>query len=191
MLVYYSTRIFANIGLSDYLSQLLAAVMNTGFAIGTYPLPYTIEKFGRRPIMMWSALVCATSMLIFVVMIGLPSPTIATQWTAVAFVIVYNFAFGYGWVGCPWLYGPEVCVVSAEGRAGTNASSDCASQIPTYWGRCRVNGRMAFLVHHRICWRYCHRKNRMEDLDLATCCLHFNHPIRLFHVSRGMFLPLV
>lgn len=39
MLVYYSTRIFANIGLSDFLSQLLAAVMNTMFAIGTWPLP--------------------------------------------------------------------------------------------------------------------------------------------------------
>jgi hypothetical protein len=41
-------------------------------------------------------------------MIGLPNPTIATQWTAVASVIVFNFAFGYGWIGCPWLYGPEV-----------------------------------------------------------------------------------
>ena len=126
MLVYYSTRIFANIGLSGYLSQLLAAVMNTGFAIGTYPLPYTIEKFGRRPIMMWSALVCAISMLIFVVMIGLPNPTIATQWTAVAFVIVYNFAFGYGWVGCPWLYGPEVLSLSVE----TKSTDLCFHRLP-------------------------------------------------------------
>lgn len=113
MLVYYSTRIFANIGYSPFLSQLLAAVMNTGFAIGTYPLPWTIEKFGRRPIMIWTAAVCAVSMLIFIIMIALPNPTLATQWTAVAFVIIYNFAFGYGWVGCPWLYGPEVrlCLV--------------------------------------------------------------------------------
>ncbi len=108
MLVYYSTRIFANIGLSDFLSQLLAAVMNTGFAIGTYALPSTIERFGRRPIMIWTAVVCAVSLLIFIICIALPNPTLATQWTAVAFVIVYNFAFGYGWVGCPWLYGPEV-----------------------------------------------------------------------------------
>lgn len=108
MLVYYSTRIFANIGLSDFLSQLLAAVMNTGFALGTWGLPSTIEKFGRRPIMLWSATVCAVSMLIFLVMIAQPNPTFATQWTAVAFVIVFNFAIGYGLVGVPWLYGPEV-----------------------------------------------------------------------------------
>ncbi|KAG0645448.1 Sugar transporter STL1 [Hyphodiscus hymeniophilus] len=123
MLVYYSTRIFANIGLSDYLSQLLAAVMNTGFAIGTYPLPYTIEKFGRRPIMIWSAVICSISMLIFVIMIGLPNPTIATQWTAVSFVIVYNFAFGYGWIGCPWLYGPEIAPLKYRHIGGAAGST--------------------------------------------------------------------
>jgi MFS family permease len=108
MLVYYSTRIFANIGLSPFLSQLLAAVMNTGFAIGTYGLPSTIEKFGRRAIMIWTATICAFCMLVFVVMIGLPNQIFATQWTAVAFVIIFNVVFGYGWIGVPWLYGPEI-----------------------------------------------------------------------------------
>jgi len=108
MLVYYSTRIFANIGYSDFLSELLAAIMNTMFAVGTLPTIWTIEKYGRRSIMLWSAGACAASILLFLIMIALPHPTLATQWTAVAAVIVYNFAFGYGWVGCPWLYGPEV-----------------------------------------------------------------------------------
>lgn len=106
--VYYSTVIFAQVGLSPFLSQLLAAVMNTGFAAGTYLLPCTIERVGRRGVMIWSAVVLTVCMLIFVIMIGLPNPTLATQWTAVAFVIVYNFVFGYGWIGVPWLYGPEV-----------------------------------------------------------------------------------
>jgi MFS family permease len=108
MLVYYSTRIFANIGLSPFLSQLLAAVMNTIFAIGTYFTPGTIERFGRRQIMLWTALGCGVSIMVFTIMIGLPNQTPATQWTAVAFVILYNLFYGYGWVGCPWLYGPEV-----------------------------------------------------------------------------------
>lgn len=125
MLVYFSTRIFANIGLTSFMSQLLVAIMNTCFAISTYceshqPLsiehllrwssvtPGTIETFGRRAIMLWSAVVLGISMLIFTVMIALPNPTLATQWTAIAFIIIYNLAFGYGWVGCPWLYGPEV-----------------------------------------------------------------------------------
>jgi MFS family permease len=107
--VYYSTVIFKNVGLSDFLAQLLAAVMNTMFALGTYPLPPTIERFGRRPIMLWSALICALLMTAFVALIGIPSPTVSTQWGAAAVICLWNMVFGYGWIGVPWLYGPEVC----------------------------------------------------------------------------------
>jgi MFS family permease len=107
--VYYSTVIFSQIGLSAFLSQLLAAVMNTGFALGTVPLPWTIEWLGRRRVMIWSAVLLTACMVVFVAMIGLPNPTLATQWISVAAIIIYNFTFGFGWIGVPWLYGPEVC----------------------------------------------------------------------------------
>lgn len=106
--VYYSTSIFRNVGLSDFLAQLLAAVMNTMFALGTWPLPATIERFGRQRIMFWSAFVCALFMTTFVALIGLQNPTVSTQWAAAAIICLWNMVFGYGWVGCPWLYGPEV-----------------------------------------------------------------------------------
>lgn len=110
--VYYSTVIFLQVGLSPYLAQLLAAVMATGFAAGTYPLPWTIERFGRRNILIWSAVILTICMIVFVTMIGLSHPSAATQWVAVAAIVLYNFVFGYGWIGVPWLYGPEVCVNS-------------------------------------------------------------------------------
>ncbi|KAK5446521.1 hypothetical protein LTS15_009860 [Exophiala xenobiotica] len=116
--VYYSTVIFSQVGLSPFLSQLLAAVMNTGFAAGTYFLPFTIERVGRRGVMIWSAVVLTICMLIFVIMIGLPNPTLATQWVAVAVVIIYNFVFGYGWIGVPWLYGPEIAPLKLRHLGG-------------------------------------------------------------------------
>jgi hypothetical protein len=112
MMVYYSTLIFSNLGYSAFLSGLLAAVMNTLLAIGTFFLPPTIERFGRRPILLWSAVGCTVCMLIFVIMICLPNQTVATGWTAVAFVILYNAFFGYGYAGVPWLYGVEVSLFS-------------------------------------------------------------------------------
>jgi MFS family permease len=108
MLVYYSTIIFANIGLSPFLSQLLAAVMNTCFALGTFLLPPTIERLGRRRIMLGGAVACTVLMLIFVIMVGLPHQNMASQWTAVAAVIAFIFVFGYSWIGTVWLYGAEV-----------------------------------------------------------------------------------
>ncbi|KAJ5685521.1 Major facilitator superfamily domain general substrate transporter [Penicillium majusculum] len=97
--VYYSVTIFAQIGLSSTLSQLLAAVMNTIFAIGSLFLPSTIERFGRRNILMYSAGGLTVCLSIFVAMIGSPGPTLAKQWVAVAAIIVYNLIFGYGWIG--------------------------------------------------------------------------------------------
>jgi MFS family permease len=90
------------------MAQLLAAIMNTAFALGTVPLVWTVEKFGRRSILMWSAVVLTICMVIFVAMIGISNPTLATQWTAVGAIFVYNTVFGYGWIGICWLYGPEV-----------------------------------------------------------------------------------
>lgn len=78
------------------------------FALGTYPLPATIERFGRRPILLGSAFICALLMTAFVVLIGLPSPTVSTQWGAAVMICIWNMVFGYGWIGVPWLYGPEV-----------------------------------------------------------------------------------
>lgn len=109
-MVYYSTLIFAQIGLSPFLSQLLAAVMMTIYAFGTYVLPRTIERCGRRFILLWSAVACTILMLIFVAMIGLEVQTLATRWTAVAAVILFTPVFGYSWIGIPWLYGPEVSI---------------------------------------------------------------------------------
>lgn len=82
--------------------------MNTLFAAGTVPLVYTIEKVGRRNVMLYSAVVLTICMSIFVAMISLPNPSVSTQWTAVAAIFVYNIVFGYGWIGVCWLYGPEV-----------------------------------------------------------------------------------
>ncbi|KAJ5360468.1 Major facilitator superfamily domain general substrate transporter [Penicillium concentricum] len=106
--VYYSVTIFSQIGLSSTLSQLLAAVMNTIFAIGSLFLPPTIEVFGRRKILMFSAGGLTMCLGVFVAMIGSPNPTLTKQWVAVAAIIVYNLIFGYGWIGVCWLYGPEI-----------------------------------------------------------------------------------
>ena len=182
--VYYSTVIFQNIGLSDFLAQLLAAVMNTLFATGTVLLPWTIERFGRRPILLWSAVGCTICMTIFVAMIGSPNPTLSKQWTAVVFVIIYNFIFGYGWIGVCWLYGPEVslCMFRYK-RYVLIESSDCSPQVPSCWWCRRCLRRMALLFHHSVRWRYCSPKRWLENLALDAAILCPCRGLRLLHVS--------
>lgn len=109
MLVYYMTLIFTNVGLSDFLASLLAAISLTVQWVGSLLCVVTIERIGRRRIMMWTACIETCCMLIFVVLNTLQHKTVSTQWAAAMIMFPYMFFYGWGWVGCPWLYGPEVC----------------------------------------------------------------------------------
>jgi len=53
MLVYFSTTIFSNLHYSARLSGILAGVINTVFALASYPPIYYIERVGRRAMMIW------------------------------------------------------------------------------------------------------------------------------------------
>lgn len=53
MLVYFSTQIFTNLNFSPLLSGILAGVLNTAFAIASYPPIWYIERVGRRAMMIW------------------------------------------------------------------------------------------------------------------------------------------
>jgi MFS family permease len=108
--VYYSTIIFSQVGLSPFLSQILAAAMNTVFAIGTIPTPWLIERWGRKAIMLWSAVGLLICMIVFVILVGIPNPGVSMQWGSVGILFVYNFLMGFGWMGVPWIYGPEVSI---------------------------------------------------------------------------------
>ena len=168
------------------MAQLLAALMNTLFAAGTVPLVYTIEKFGRRRIMMYSAVALTICMAIFVAMIGLENRTNATQWTAVAAIFVYNTVFGYGWIGVCWLYGPEVREYRvAAALTCADRWIDRAPQAQARWSCCWRIRRVALLLHYRLCWRYCAAECGLEDLDLDGAVLLRRHFLRLLHVPRG------
>lgn len=103
-----STTIFANIGYDEFTSAILAAVMNTVFALACYPPIWTIERQGRRPMMIWTAFGCGICLIVFIAVSNVAQQTSALGWVAAASVIIYNITFGYGWLGPPWVYGPEV-----------------------------------------------------------------------------------
>ena len=101
MLVYFSVTIFANLNYSPLISGVLAGVLNTAFAIASYPPIWYIEKVGRRAMMIWSALGCGVCMLIYVVLTTLPADmqTKAVNWGAVVVIILYEVVFAFGWLG--------------------------------------------------------------------------------------------
>ena len=107
MLAYYSTVTLSQAGASPTLVNLLAGVQNIIFAAGCVPLYFTVEKFGRRTILLYSAILMSTLMLIFVVLQGL-NPTQAMSWASIGIIWVFLFFMSWGWQGCVWLYCAEI-----------------------------------------------------------------------------------
>ena len=121
MLVYFSVTMFANLNYGPLLSGILAGVLNTVFAVASYPPIWYIERVGRRAMMIWSALGCGLCMLVYVIVTTLPAgkQSSATNWVAVAFIILYEVVFAFGWLGTCWIYGPEIAPLKYRHVAGS------------------------------------------------------------------------
>jgi MFS family permease len=64
LITYYAPTIYANLGMSDFLARLLAAVNGTEYFIASWPAVFLIEKVGRRKLMLFGAAGQAASMAI-------------------------------------------------------------------------------------------------------------------------------
>jgi len=105
------------------MQSVIAGVANTVFFLGTIVTYFTIERWGRRKLMIWTGIGCIICIAIYLAMNSLHYQTKATQWTSVAMVIIYEFFIGWGYMGPPWLYGgyhakPSVNMVHADMSQG-------------------------------------------------------------------------
>jgi MFS family permease len=105
------------------------------FALGCVPLYWTVEKFGRRTILLYGAAVMGFLMLIFIVLQAI-APTPAIQWASYAVLCLFMFVSGYAWQGCVWLYVSEIAPLEYRhiGAAATAFGQWLMTFITTFAG---------------------------------------------------------
>jgi hypothetical protein len=140
---YYAATIYENeIGLSPFISRILAACNGTEYFLASWISVFIIEKVGRRKLMLFGAAGMSGSMVVLAVMtkIGGTGPGIV----AAAFLFIFNTFFAIGWLGefhkvlsdslrlsnplflgMTWLYPAEI--VPLRIRAKANALSTSAN----------------------------------------------------------------
>ncbi|KAL8828921.1 MAG: hypothetical protein Q9191_002312 [Dirinaria sp. TL-2023a] len=124
LITYYAATIYQNeIGLSGFTSRILAAANGTEYFLASWIAVFTIEKFGRRQLMLFGAAGQSFSMIILAIMdsIGGKGPGIV----AALFLFIFNSFFAVGWLGMTWLYPAEI--VPLRIRAPANALSTSAN----------------------------------------------------------------
>jgi len=107
LMAYYSSVVLAGVGARPSLISLLSGILNICFALGCVPLYFTIERVGRRSVLMYGAMVMSVLILIFTVLQAVPA-TSSIQWASIGVIFVFLFVFGYAWQGCVWLYCSEI-----------------------------------------------------------------------------------
>ncbi|THY51026.1 general substrate transporter [Aureobasidium pullulans] len=126
LITYYAANIYENsIGLSGFLSRILAAANGTEYFAASWIAVFTIEKFGRRQLMLFGAAGQAASMAILAGATSRTSSGLGI--TAAVFLFVFNTFFAIGWLGMTWLYPAEI--VPLRIRAPANALATSANWI--------------------------------------------------------------
>lgn len=126
LITYYAAFIYeSQIGLSPFLSRILAACNGTEYFMASWIAVFTIERIGRRPLMLFGAVGMSISMVVLaaVTSVGGTGPGIV----AAVFLFVFNTFFAVGWLGMTWLYPSEI--VPLRIRAPSSALSTSANWV--------------------------------------------------------------
>jgi sugar porter (SP) family MFS transporter len=105
-LIFYTSTVFTNLGFHGTTSRILAACLTT-FQTCCSVIPiFTIDRFGRRKLFMFSA--AGMSVCMAVVAGTASSKNSGVAGVAVAFIYLYDFFFPIGFLGQTFLYATEV-----------------------------------------------------------------------------------
>lgn len=122
---YYGTQYFKNSGIKNaFIISMITSAVNTA---STFPGLYAIDKWGRRPLLLWGAVGMATSQFL-VAVIGtlttgqnpdgsLFAKNVAAQKASIAFVCIYIFFFASTWGPIAWVVTGEIFPLKVRAKA--------------------------------------------------------------------------
>uniref|UniRef100_A0A1N6MC79 Putative sugar porter n=1 Tax=[Candida] hispaniensis TaxID=312227 RepID=A0A1N6MC79_9ASCO len=138
LITYYAAFIYEeSLKMSALNSRILAACNGTEYFLASWLPFYTIERFGRRKLMLFGAIGQAATMAILTGTVYAATPKDAKPYpgldnsdagiAAAVFLFVFNTFFAIGWLGMTWLYPAEI--TSLEIRAPANGLSTSGNWV--------------------------------------------------------------
>jgi sugar porter (SP) family MFS transporter len=108
LITYYAATIYeSSIGLSGFMSRILAACNGTEYFMASWIPIFIVEKVGRRQLMLFGAVGMSLSMVVLAVSTSFEGHT-KPGIVAAVFLFVFNTFFAIGWLGMTWLYPAEI-----------------------------------------------------------------------------------
>ncbi|KAJ5528403.1 hypothetical protein N7513_012562 [Penicillium frequentans] len=110
---YYGTTFFQNSGIKNsFVITLITSIINV---VSTFPGLYMVEKWGRRPLLMFGAVGMCVSQLI-VAIVGTAASSDVANKVLIAFVCIYIFFFACSWGPVAWVVTGELFPLKARAK---------------------------------------------------------------------------
>jgi sugar porter (SP) family MFS transporter len=133
-LIYYAPSLFATLGQGYEMRLLLSGIINCTQLVGVATSLWTMDRFGRRPLLLSGAALMFICHLIIAVLVGKYGGRwesyVTEGWVAVAFLFFYMFSFGATWGPVPWAMPSEIFPSSL--RAKGVALSTCSNWLNNF-----------------------------------------------------------
>ncbi|KAI9840555.1 MAG: High-affinity glucose transporter rgt2 [Sclerophora amabilis] len=111
---YYGTQFFKNVGIEDaFLASLITNIVNV---VSTFPGLYMVEKWGRRPLLMFGAVGMFVSQFI-VAIVGETTDSVTANKVLIAFVCIYIFFFACSWGPVAWVVTGELFPLKVRAKS--------------------------------------------------------------------------
>jgi MFS family permease len=132
-LIYYSPTLFETMGQDRDMQLILSGILNVTQLVGVATSVWTMDRFGRRPLLLWGSVAMCISHVIISALVGMYSDNWPAHrgpgWASVAFLFVYMLgkflqihieslvstqannlsqAFGASWGPVPWAMPAEI-----------------------------------------------------------------------------------
>lgn len=112
-LVYYGTTFFSNSGINN--SFIVTLITNIINVVGSFPGLYMVEKWGRRPLLLFGAVGMCVSQLIAAI-VGTVTTSVVANKVLIAFVCLYIFFFACSWGPVSWVVTGELFPLKARAK---------------------------------------------------------------------------
>ena len=132
--IYYSPTLFQTMGLDYSLQLIMSGVLNVTQLVGVSSSIWTMDRFGRRPLLLWGSVFMTVSHVVIAVLVGLFSRSWPTHraegWVSVGFLLFYMLSFGASWGPVPWAMPSEIFPSSL--RAKGVALATCSNWLNNF-----------------------------------------------------------
>ena len=133
-LIYYSPTLFETMGLNYSMQLIMSGVLNVTQLVGVSTSLWTMDRFGRRPLLLWGGLFMTISHIIIAILVGRYSNDWPSHrdagWISVGFLLFYMLSFGASWGPVPWAMPSEIFQSSL--RAKGVALSTCSNWLNNF-----------------------------------------------------------